>query len=220
MGMFGEFVSSILGGAFGDSRQLKANYTVYIQQKIKKLPSKCTLNVVSPSRAKYSVPVKLTGCDAVLVDDDGEFCGALFPRLHALSGYEIGDRVECVVRKPPVSGDMATVEFDPSPKKRSLDDRTVRFNLTKNCVTKKIQTDSGFLANVIEIPVPSGSSAKPHIGILNQGGKTVAEITARSKAYKTLLGLIGENHIYTDVSAAQSDYGEDQYFRFRMIMRS
>lgn len=220
MGMFGEFVSSILGGAFGDSRQLKANYTVYIQQKIKKLPSKCTLTVARPSDAKRKGSLSLSGCQAVLVDGDGEFCGALFPRLYALSGYEIGDRVECVVRKPPVSGDKATVEFNPSPKKRSLDDRTVHFNLTKNCVTKKIQTDSGFLADVIEIPVPSGSSAKPHIGTLNQDGKTVAEITARSKAYKTLLGLIGENHIYTDVSAAQSDYGEDQYFRFRMIMRS
>ena len=41
MGILGKFARSILGGASEGSRQLKANYTVYIQQKIKKLPSKC-----------------------------------------------------------------------------------------------------------------------------------------------------------------------------------
>lgn len=219
MGMLREFARSILGGASEGGRQLKANYTVYIQQKIKKLPSKCTLNVVSPSRAKYSVPVKLTGCDAVLVDDDGDFCGALFPRLLAISGYEIGDRVECVVRKPPASGDMATVEFDPSPDKRGVDDRTKRFNLSGKFMAAK-PSENRFFADIVEIPTPAGSSARPHIRILDQRGNTVAEITARCKAYEMLAGLAGEKRVYTEFSEEQNEYGEGTYYRFRLIMSS
>lgn len=219
MGMLGKFARSILGGSSEGSRQLKANYTVYIQQKIKKLPSKCTLNVVSPSRANYSVPVKLKGCDAVLVDDDGDFCGALFPRLLAISGYEIGDMVECVVRKPPVSGDKATVEFNPSPKKRSLDDRTERFNLSSKFIDAK-PSENWFFADIAEIPTPVGSSARPHICISDQRGNKVAEITARCKAYDMLTGLVGEKRVYTEFSEEQSEYGEGTYYRFRLIMNS
>ena len=219
MGILGKFVRSILGGASEGSRQLQANYTVYIQDKIRSLPDRCTLNVVSPSRANYSVPVKLTGCDAVLVDDDGEFCGALFPRLLAISGYEIGDRVECVVRKPPVSGDMATVEFDPSPDKRGVDDRTKRFNLSSKFMAAK-PSGSWFFADIVEIPTPAGSSARPHICILDQRGNTVAEITARCKAYEMLTGRVGEKCVYTEFSEKQGEYGEGTYYRFRLIMNS
>lgn len=219
MGILGKFARSILGGASVGSRQLQANYTVYIQDKIRALPNRCTLNVVSPSRAKYSVPVKLTGCDAVLVDDDGDFCGALFPRLLAISGYEIGDRIECVVRKPPASGDKATVEFDPSPDKRGVDDRTKRFNLSGKCVAVK-PSKNWFFADIAEIPAPAGSSARPHICISDQRGSTVAEITARCKAYKMLSGLVGEKRVYTEFSEEQSEYGEGTYYRFRLIMNS
>lgn len=217
MGILGKFARSILGGASEGSRQLQANYTVYIQQKIKKLPSKCTLNVVSPSRANYSVPVKLKGCDAVLVDDDGDFCGALFPRLLAISGYEIGDYVECVVVKPTKCN--ATVEFDPSPDKRGVDDRTKRFNLSSKCMAAK-PSGSWFFADIAEIPTPAGSSARPHICILDQRGSTVAEITARCKAYEMLSGLVGEKRVYTEFSEEQSEYGEGTYYRFRLIMNS
>lgn len=217
MGMLGEFVRSILGGASEGSRQLKANYTVYIQDKIRALPNRCTLNVVSPSRANYSVPVKLTGCDAVLVDDDGDFCGALFPRLLAISGYEIGDKVECVVSKP--TKGKATVEFDPSPDKRGVDDRTKRFNLSSKCMAAK-PSGNWFFANIVEIPTPAGSSARPHICILDQRGNTVAEITARCKAYEMLTGLVGEKCVYTEFSEEQSEYGEGAYYRFRLIMNS
>lgn len=219
MGILGKFARSILGGASVGSRQLQANYTVYIQQKIKKLPSKCTLTVARPSDAKRKGSLSLSGCQAVLVDGDGEFCGALFPRLHALSGYEIGDRVECVVRKPPASGDKATVEFNPSPKKRSLDDRTERFNLSSKFMAAK-PSGSWFFADIAEIPTPAGSSARPHICILDQRGNKVAEITARCKAYEMLTGLVGEKRVYTEFSEEQSEYGEGTYYRFRLIMNS
>lgn len=219
MGILGKFVRSILGGASVGSRQLQANYTVYIQDKIRSLSDRCTLNVVSPSRANYSVPVKLKGCDAVLVDDDGDFCGALFPRLLAISGYEIGDRVECVVRKPPASGDKATVEFDPPPDKRSLDDRTERFNLSSKFMAAK-PSENWFFADIVEIPTPAGSSARPHIRISDQRENTVAEITARCKAYEMLRGLVGEKRVYTEFSEEQSEYGEGTYYRFRLIMSS
>lgn len=217
MGILGKFARSILGGASDGSRQLQANYTVYIQQKIKKLPSKCTLNVVSPSRANYSVPVKLKGCDAVLVDDDGDFCGALFPRLLAISGYEIGDYVECVVVKPTKCN--ATVEFDPSPDKRSLDDRTEQFNLSSKFIAAK-PYENWFFADIAEIPAPAWSSARPHICISDQRGNKVAEITARCKAYEMLRGLVGEKRVYTEYSEEQGEYGEGTYYRFRLIMNS
>lgn len=219
MDILGKFARSIFGGASVGSRQLQANYTVYIQQKIKKLPSKCTLTVARPSDAKRKGSLSLSGCQAVLVDGDGEFCGALFPRLHALSGYEIGDRVECVVRKPPVSGDKATVEFDPSPDKRSLDDRTERFNLSSKCIAAK-PSGNWFFADIVEIQTPEGSSARPHICILDQRGNTVAEITARCKAFEMLTGLVGEKRVYTEFSEEQGEYGEGTYYRFRLIMNS
>ncbi len=219
MGIITRLARSARGGTSDSGKMLKASYTVYIQDKIRALPDRCTLNVVSPSRANYSVPVKLTGCDAVLVDDGGDFCGALFPRLLAISGYEIGDYVECVVAKPTKGKGKATVEFDPSPDKRGVDDRTKRFSLSSKCIAAK-PSGNWFFANIVEIPTPAGSSARQHICILDQRGNAVAEITARCKAYEMLTGLVGEKCVYMEFSEEQSEYGEGAYYRFRLIMNS
>ena len=70
--------------------------------------------------------------------------------------------------------------------------------------------DGAYAIELRELPVPEGSSAKPHIEVL-LGGVRCAEVSARHGAYKRLSPLIGAELEVCYLTHSESDVGGTSY---------
>ena len=69
-------------------------------------------------------------------------------------------------------------------------------------------------ASLKMIPAPSGSSAKPHVGLYSSKGKLITEIGAQNSAYKKWVALIGrEARLYVTAKKVSGKTGQDYYRR-------